>query len=177
LWNQGWLLTGLGGSDSHLLPHERYEGAKDPSLIGDPVTFVYTHSLKQAALLQAVQSGHTQVSRIGKLKLTDNEDLEVIPGSKLLKQKNIFTLTILEPDNLPEEFRIEWIFDGISIAEDTETESTLELGNVLEGYHWLRGDIRDDATGEYLASFTPVYWGEPVVIGKTWNEVVLDGTN
>lgn len=177
LWNHGWRITGLGGSDSHLLPHEKYEGASLPSLIGDPGTYVYSDSLHLADLLKAVVAGHTQVSRIGKLQLTDHQEGTVIPGSQMSRRDHHFTLAVADPTLLPAKFQVEWIFDGRIIAIDKALPSQIRLDHVLEGYHWLRGDLRDPQTGEYLATFTPIYWGEPTVTKNTWQEVVGDETD
>src|SRR5690606_21668950 len=45
LLNDGYQITGIGGSDSHLKPTETYEDSDIPSLIGDPGTFVYCDQL------------------------------------------------------------------------------------------------------------------------------------
>ena len=63
LWNDGWLIPGIGGSDVHSLPTESYEENGPPSLIGDPATCVYAEELSPNAILQATKRGHVYVTR------------------------------------------------------------------------------------------------------------------
>lgn len=63
LWKHGYVVFGLGGSDSHNLESERYEGATEPSIPGDPATLVYMNGLSPDHLMQGVAAGHVIVCR------------------------------------------------------------------------------------------------------------------
>lgn len=63
LWEDGHRIYGVGGSDAHNLIWERYEGAAEPSVAGDPGTFVYCSGLSAEHLLAAVRAGHMVVTR------------------------------------------------------------------------------------------------------------------
>ena len=63
LWKHGYVVFGLGGSDSHNLESERYEGATEPSIPGDPATLVFMNGLSPDHLMQGVAAGHVIVCR------------------------------------------------------------------------------------------------------------------
>src|SRR5690625_125978 len=63
LLNDGYQITGIGGSDSHLRPDDHYDGSADPSLIGDPGTFVHCDQLTAHHLMDSVRRGYVTVSR------------------------------------------------------------------------------------------------------------------
>lgn len=80
LWRQGYRVFGVGGSDSHELPSQPYEGATLPSLFGDPATHVAASSLTTASLIESLQQGHVFVSRYAALAL-DIQPEGILPGS------------------------------------------------------------------------------------------------
>jgi len=47
IWESGYRMYGIGGSDSHMAPEERYPGSDLPSIYGDPT--VYTGSRARAS--------------------------------------------------------------------------------------------------------------------------------
>lgn len=52
LWQDGYKIWGVGGSDSHNLIWERYPGATEPSVAGDPGTYVYMDGMSPEHLLE-----------------------------------------------------------------------------------------------------------------------------
>src|SRR5699024_8388628 len=58
LLNDGYKITGIGGSDSHLRPDDHYDGSSEPSLIGDPGTYVYCDELTASNLMNSVRKGY-----------------------------------------------------------------------------------------------------------------------
>ncbi len=63
LWEEGLLIYGVGGSDSHNKREERYVGAVEPSIYGDPATYVFCKGLSIENIIDAVKKGHTYVAR------------------------------------------------------------------------------------------------------------------
>jgi len=63
LWADGYRICAVGGSDSHNLLNERYGDAKEPSVPGDPATWLYMDSLSPHNLLEAVKKCRVYVTR------------------------------------------------------------------------------------------------------------------
>jgi len=63
LWNDGYRIFGVGGSDNHLKPEEKYEGAERPSLYADPSTYVFCEGLSESELLKELKRGRVYVAR------------------------------------------------------------------------------------------------------------------
>lgn len=63
LWNDGYRIYGIGGSDAHILPTEKYDNSSERSIIGDPGTFVYCSELTPNNIIDSVRHGHVYVSR------------------------------------------------------------------------------------------------------------------
>ncbi|WP_167859520.1 CehA/McbA family metallohydrolase [Paenibacillus cymbidii] len=63
LWNDGYRITGIGGSDTHYLPTDRTDFSDKPQTIGDPTTHVYAERLSAQAILAAVRQGRVYISR------------------------------------------------------------------------------------------------------------------
>lgn len=156
LWNKGVKVTGIGGSDSHLKPHESYEEDGVPSLIGDPTTYVYVEKLNLANVLEAVQNGHTKISRIGEFSFSSTDKNDLLPGQQLDASVRHFQLTLPKDSK---DYCIEWVFDGHVIkSSDTSMGDSITISNMEQDYHWLRADIKDG--NELVATFNPVYWND-----------------
>lgn len=63
LWADGYRICAVGGSDSHNLIHERYGDAKEPSVPGDPATWVYMDDLSTQHLIGALKKCNAYVTR------------------------------------------------------------------------------------------------------------------
>ena len=84
LWQQGFRVFGLGGSDSHNLIDERYEGADEPSVPGDPATLVYMDGMTPSKLLKAVSKGHVIVARYITMEVYFLfENKKYLPGDRI----------------------------------------------------------------------------------------------
>lgn len=165
MWNDGYKIWGIGGSDAHNFPTEAYEGSKMPSIIGDPATFVFSDSLSAVDIMKAVKSGKIYVSRGLILKI----DIEVCginfcPGSDMTglvstEEKVIkYKLTTVE-----ESFNCEvvWIKDGMVLHKERIIENTeiqYEFSWKGEEYSWFRFELRD-YDGNLLAFANPIYKG------------------
>ncbi|PLR77018.1 hypothetical protein CU633_12410 [Bacillus sp. V3-13] len=175
IWNEGYTITGIGGSDSHLLPDDSYEQDGEPSLIGDPGTYVWAEHLSAAAILENVKKGHVYVSRgpvidfsaqvgeafykIGE-ELTDAMDQN---GNKA------FCKITLQYDT--EDIMVHWIEDGKKVHEERGLSSSYEVHWKDNSYHWLRIEIRS-IDGNLLAFTNPVYYGRKEPTVQTWGELM-----
>lgn len=156
MWNNGFKITGIGGSDSHLKPDRFYPEAKAPSLIGDPGTYVYVDGLNKNSVLEAVRKGCTKVSRIGEIHLKSKDYPNVLPGEKLNSEVKHFEIQL--PDNAL-EYKVDWVFNGEVIkTEYTSVRSEIQINEIDQQFHWLRADVRED--NEIVATFNPVYWND-----------------
>lgn len=89
IWNDGHIIYGIGGSDSHNLIEELYDGAHEPSIPGDPGTFVFCDSLTPNNLLEGVRNGHIYVARYCNIdiEITANNK-RYLPGDEIIIQNN-----------------------------------------------------------------------------------------
>lgn len=170
MWNLGWKIAGIGGSDSHLLPSEKYPESDIPSLIGDPATFVYVNKLSRDKVLNSITAKHTKFSRIGIIEFTSDQKNDLLPGMQLTTEIRKFKLSLPEVNH---DYQIEWILDGQVMLMERSQCSEFEINENLDlsQYHWLRADVKD-VNGIQIASVTPVYWSDMEPIGTTYQEVL-----
>lgn len=174
LWNHGWQITGIAGSDSHLLPNDSYPDTDEPSLIGDPATYVHVPSLTRANLLAGITAKRTMISRIGIPSLSSNNMVTILPGMQLTTSVRTFEFAIANP--IAGAYTIEWIFDGQIVHTEVGTVGQYVLDDLVDltTYHWLRADVKDNH-GVQVATFTPVYWGTRTPDIQTYREVLVNG--
>ncbi|CAH2212159.1 CehA/McbA family metallohydrolase [Tepidibacter aestuarii] len=179
LWNDGHKIWGVGGSDSHLLPDEIYENSKDPSLIGDPGTYVFADGLSANSILNSVKNGRVYISRGINLDLKITQDDSVYyPGSKidcLNKELNDIEINYeVEINNLNDKLNILFIENG-KVVDKKEVNKP---GKVLfkrlwdkSKYNWARIEIRNDK-GEFVSFVNPIYLNEKESKLKTWIDLL-----
>lgn len=63
LWEDGYRICAIGGSDSHKKEDEFYPGATEPSIPGDPATFLYMEALSAEQILQALRNCRAYLTR------------------------------------------------------------------------------------------------------------------
>ncbi|MCQ6562358.1 CehA/McbA family metallohydrolase [Paenibacillus mendelii] len=179
LWNEGWRLPGIGGSDSHMLPTETYSDGSPPSLIGDPGTYVYAERLSPAAILAAVQAGRVYVSRGPVL------DVKVIVGEEEYPLGSDLTEAVAASVDGEVDIRLavtgaaqgrlHIITNGTetSVQDIPEEDSAFafKLQWRAAEYEWVRAEIRT-AGGELLAFTNPVYHGQKNTTIRTWGELL-----
>lgn len=165
LLNDGYQLTGIGGSDSHLRPDDSYEGSTVPSLIGDPGTFVYCEQLTANNIIDSVKKGKVTVSRGGLIQLRLGN---LLPGSSTQEING----TIKADVDTDESIYIEWVVDGEVVQKDHTNHATyvVDFPNV-DSYHWVRVDVRYE-DGRLYGFTNPIYFGERQPTMKKWGEIL-----
>lgn len=157
LLQNGYPVYGIGGSDSHLYPEEKYENAKYPSLLGDPKTYIFAKNLSKNEIKKAMLAGKISVSREKLIELKKVNETE-------------FTLELEESTFHDKKLHIELIVDGdiYKIYEDTLYEK-LDLD---ENYHYVRANVRCE-DGELYGFTNPYFYNldksEKKI--KTWKEL------
>ena len=166
LLNDGYRITGIGGSDSHLLPEETYPEATEPSLIGDPGTYIYATSLTAEALKEGVQAGHAVISRDGFIEYQVRGDA-LLPGDTLSSGTGILEVSC-ERSALT---KFQWVVDGKIVKEDEGKASSIPYHFENNQYHWVRVDVRDE-NDRFTGTTNPFYWGEKQTTLETWGDAV-----
>lgn len=179
LWNAGYQITGLGGSDTHYFPHEPFEAGDDPQVIGDPRTFVKADRLSPHALLDGVRRRNVYVTR-GKIRLEGS----FAAGGQTFTFGDDLTEAIRRADGQVEcclkvtglqGGHVQLVVDGkvaqtVEISEDQqELREMLDWGGV--DYTWMRYDCRS-ADGRLWATSNPVFVGQRERSIHTWQELM-----
>lgn len=157
LLKNGYKVYGIGGSDSHLYPHEKYENADYPSLLGDPKTFIHAKNLSKDEIKKAMLAGEISVSREKLLELKKIGDSE-------------FSMKLEENTFHGKKLHIELIVDGeIFKAYEDNLKVNLDLD---ENYHYVRANVRCE--DKELYGFTNPHFynldkSEKKI--KTWKEL------
>ncbi|MDZ4133903.1 MAG: CehA/McbA family metallohydrolase, partial [Dethiobacteria bacterium] len=177
LWNDGYTIRGLGGSDTHLLPGESYANDDRPSLVGDPTTFVFADSLSATAILQAVSEGRIYVSRgpIIDPQFTFKgspcyfgSDLTEIPDGDdgLL----VFKIGVSKAPPAGNIILIENGNESSRQAIDGDGIFSFKLNWQNCDYRWARIEIRD-SQNLLLAFSNPLFRGRKIPDLKTWGDL------
>lgn len=183
LWSDGWKIWGVGGSDSHNLLEERYEGSKLPSIAGDPGTFVYCEGLSAKELLNRVRRGNMYVSRFCKVEtaiccgrhsyLPGDE----ITGKDTCKGENISLRYAVRVSDMKEDIRIFLVQDGrrelLKAARREDGSVLAEKKITIERGLWsyIRVEV-ENAAGELRAYINPVFHGSKTHRYTTFGEAV-----
>lgn len=141
LLNDGYKITAVGGSDSHIKPDSKYPYAEEGSLLGDPKTFIYAKNQDVQSLKAGLIRGNVAVSRKGRIEFGSDD---AVSGDCIeSKESTGFYARVSEKTHLDKKLEIHWILDGetYKVVKDNESNINLKLdGN----YHWVRVDIRDE---------------------------------
>ncbi|OZI11430.1 hypothetical protein CEW92_11775 [Bacillaceae bacterium SAS-127] len=178
LWNDGYCVCGIGGSDSHMLPTESYVQDGPPSLIGDPATYVYSSELSAKAILQSVKERKVYVTRgpvieqvveinskqfsIGSdvSAIIDEEQEAVVHFKVTVQGMAAGTLYWIENGEIVEQHLI----DGSSEYKSSTQWKTGE-------FVWRRVEIRNEK-GELMAFTNPVFSGQKAPSIEKWGELL-----
>ena len=188
LWQQGFRVFGLGGSDSHNLIDERYEGADEPSVPGDPATLVYMDGMTASKLLKAVSKGHVIVARYITMEVYFIfENKKYLPGDRIeitgdseFKNDIVASVTIKINEEtygkniIPELYLIE---NGVKreVGLEKRDERTY-MADVVTNWHtieweWKRFEVLSKDYG-FLGYVNPIFHGRKKSKLKTFGEAV-----
>ena len=177
LWKDGHVIYGVGGSDSHNLIEERYEGANLPSIAGDPATYVYCENLTPENILEGVRCGHVCVARYMTIETQITVDgRKYLPGDRIPDHAEHVTYKIVTGAHkeMPEIILIE---DGkkkiLPVKQTGKDQFMAEAKFTLDEnkWHWFRMEIR--TAGHKLAGYVnPVYRGSRTQRCRTFGEML-----
>lgn len=179
LWNDGYRVPGVGGSDTHLRPDQSYEEGCPPDSIGDPSSYVLADRLTPEDILNGLRAGHVYVSRGPELEVTFR----------------VGERTFAFGDDLTEELDV--TKDGLVRSDWTVTHAegsqlrVIENGSIMETYDigtdhcsfemefswkdreyaWRRFELRD-SDGELLCFTNPVSYGSKQISLFTWGQLL-----
>lgn len=178
LWNEGYKIWGIGGSDAHNYPDETYEGSKMPSMIGDPATFVYSDSVCASDILKAVGKGRVYVSRGIIIDLIIEADGHMIyPGSDLTDTAlgaDIQIKYMIKIYNADKSGKLIWIENGLvkeemNIPENGEIQYCFSWKD--SDYKWIRFEIWDK-NNKLSAFVNPIYIGQKEHRVFKWGQLI-----
>lgn len=164
LWNDGHKIWGIGGSDSHNRIDERYESADEPSISGDPGTYVYCSSLTPDLLVENVVRGHIYVSRFCKAEFhITSEGKELLPGDFLEDRDRVVKIEIglYGRDDMPDLFMI-YNGEKIELEVKKSKKGFTASGEIVfaQGeWNWMRMEGRTQK-GEFLVYSNPIWQGK-----------------
>jgi hypothetical protein len=160
--NEGFHLTGIGGSDDH----DATAPAARQAPVGFPTTVIYAENLSQAALLNGLKKGRVFIDMgVGADRLLDlkatyakksavmGESLAVPTGGDVLVEVNV---------NGMAGSQLEVIIDGdaqakpVSVTEN-HAQITLHVSPKASGAQWVRVNIRN-AAGNIEMISNPIYF-------------------
>lgn len=166
LWMDGHKIWGVGGSDSHNLEEERYEGADLPSIPGDPATYVFCEELSPENLMKQVRKGHICVTRYCEIKPQICVGAkEYLPGDEI-KTDSERTLLSYEAEvvglsEMPDVFVIK-NGEKQQVKVQQEPSGNYYIKEEIEmdssTWNWVRLEVRGKQ-GEFLAYTNPVWSG------------------
>ncbi|GGA11591.1 CehA/McbA family metallohydrolase [Dyella caseinilytica] len=159
LLDQGYRLTGVGGSDNH--DAKQVVG----NLVGTPTTVVHASELSMPAILAGIRAGHVfidvQGTRDRFLDLTASAGHETAEmGDAMTVPSGQYTRLTVKA-SAPEGSRVEMIVDG----KPWQPDANLAVhGSLTQSFswpsdgkrHWIRANVRG-AAGELLLVGNPVY--------------------
>jgi hypothetical protein len=163
LLDQGYRLTGVGGSDNHNAKQSmaRLGGA----LIGTPTTVVHAAALSMPAILDGIRAGHVFIDVQG---TRDRMlDLTATAGGRAAEMGDAIEVPaggqahVTVKATAPDGARVELIVDGKpwTPKADLTVHGTLAQSFDWPGdgkRHWIRANVRD-AAGELLLVGNPIY--------------------
>lgn len=181
LLNQGYHLTGIGGSDSHdatkpaLHASDLRTPGHEPSLqalsqasgaLAVPTTVVYATALSQPAILAGIASGRVFIDVGGCdgciLDLTARTTHDTAHMGETLKVRR-GTPVHLDATLIGGSGEVELILDGQKLPwngrlqKDEASQSLAHTWRATQGAHWVRLTVRD-ADGHTLLIGNPIYF-------------------
>lgn len=168
LWNKGWKIYGIGGSDSHNKIDDFYDRANLPSIYGDPATYVFCQGLSVDNILKGIKNGNAYVTRYEDLNIIIGKG-KILPGQEVININNLdYTVEIKNfgKQHVHQEYEGKFILNGEVIKTEIldENNPKAEIHDILSyvgnsDYWWLRFGLYDKL-GHVVAYVNPIYYGE-----------------
>ncbi|MED1270161.1 CehA/McbA family metallohydrolase [Bacillus mycoides] len=162
MWSNGLKIWGIGGSDSHLHPSKTFPGSKDPSIYGDPGTYVLCNGLSITNLKFAIKNGRIYFSRFRKLAIDIQNEGETIAVGDEAKGNIIYNVQTDKPC----EWRL--LINGRTIEKEYGSDVTFAFSLNEGAYARVEGWEED----ELVAFINPIHNKVQKKNMKTWNEVI-----
>ncbi|QUG84577.1 CehA/McbA family metallohydrolase [Bacillus nitratireducens] len=162
MWSNGLKIWGIGGSDSHLHPSKTFPGSKDPSIYGDPGTYVLCNGLSIKNLKFAIKKGRIYFSRFRKLAIDIQNEGETIYVGDEAKGNIIYNVQTDKPC----EWRL--LINGRTIEKEYGSDVTFAFSLSEGAYARVEGWEED----ELVAFINPIHNKVQNKNMKTWNEVI-----
>ncbi|WP_336709492.1 MULTISPECIES: CehA/McbA family metallohydrolase [unclassified Cedecea] len=170
LWNAGHRIYAVGGSDCHMQPHERYPQATEPSIYGDPATWVYAEALSGEAILAAIKNGHCYFERRCGLTFSLN-DGALLPGDAADGKQIVLTVAVKDSER---RYTLQVVSEAGILAEYPQENTPQDIHADMKKHAWIRWDIRRE-DGSLEGMINPVYCAKHPLflspVGATWGEV------
>ncbi|MEH7273665.1 CehA/McbA family metallohydrolase [Neobacillus vireti] len=164
LLNDGYQITGIGGSDSHMKPTETYEDSKEPSLIGDPGTFVYCDGLSANQVVNGLKKGNVTVSRGERIQFQIDD---LISGDYCGLVEGMAKASV----STDEAIYFEWVVDGEVVTREKGNTSEYTFRYQDDTYHWIRVDVRYE-DGRFYGFANPIFFGRKEPSLTKWGQVL-----
>ena len=178
LWNAGYQLSGIGGSDTHYFPHEPFHEGEQPQVIGDPATCVWAPKLTAAHILQGVRNRHVYVTRGPQL------EAQIQVGEPIFRFGDDLTEALQRTSGSAVcRLRVAGAKGAsLHLVVNGDLQSRREVANDQEtfedefdwqssSYVWARYECRDEQ-GHLLAVTNPFFAGKKEKEIFTWQEVL-----
>ncbi|EJQ60109.1 hypothetical protein BK735_10875 [Bacillus mycoides] len=162
MWSNGLKIWGIGGSDSHLHPSKTFPGSKDPSIYGDPGTYVLCNGLSIKNLKFAIKNGRIYFSRFRKLAIDIQNEGETIAVGDEAKGNIVYNVQTDKPC----EWRL--LINGRTIEKEYGSDATFAFSLNEGAYARVEGWEED----ELVAFINPIHNKVQIKNIKTWNEVI-----
>lgn len=171
LWEDGYRVCAIGGSDSHKRIDDFYEGATEPSVPGDPATWIYMDGMSPEHLKDALKKCHSYVTRYCKAEVElrsyceNKNEMETVLFGDRINPATVslsYSLTLKDLLERPVIFYLQNGEKHICQVAETEYCTYRASGTITiekNGYTWIRfGAEKED--GSFL------FYGNPVTVGK-----------
>lgn len=175
LWSEGVQLYAVGGSDSHNKKDELYEGVWEPSIYGDPATYVYCRGLSVNHLLEGIKKGNSYVARYLELDIRICQG-RYLPGDRIEEEEISYSVLA---KNMDKNYMGRYFLNGEIVKEamlsPEHPEITFHMKACKDRW-WLRFGIYD-LEGHVIAYVNPIYNREKECRSAEFAELLADLEN
>ncbi len=175
LWADGYRICAIGGSDSHNHLNEYYDGATEPSIAGDPATWLPMEWLSAQNISDHLKKCRACVTRyVDALELElYADDKRLFPGDRMDERVRSVRWQIMLKSNRCVPYLFAWI-NGKRVELSLHTEDGAcymgagELELPEEEYSWIRFGAESERGGFMM-------YANPVTRGTRQHELIMFG--